>query len=179
MTYTVSLLPQAARIGSGLDFAAAPGVTSTECSLTTTKLSGARIMADSDNSRTLSRVTQVDLHSFVASSFPTHPGLADRLTRRLDIRNDDLAFIIWQQQCAARHQLIESCLRQEELGPDRRPLSGFQVSSPPAAPSLSARPLETSTVVEVLRRVWILRASFPVQLLGAQTQTVSTALGHR
>jgi hypothetical protein len=84
-------------------------------------------MADSDNSRTLSTVTQGDLHSFVASSFPTHPGLADRLTGRFDIQNNDFAFVIWRQWCAARHQLIESRFRQEELGPNRRPLSGFQV----------------------------------------------------
>ena len=72
-------------------------------------------MADSDNSRTLSRVTQGDLHSFVTASFPTHPGLAARLTSPLDIQNDDLAFTIWEQWCVARHRLIESCLRQQGL----------------------------------------------------------------
>ncbi|KAA1183897.1 hypothetical protein FP026_07710 [Rhizobium tropici] len=72
-------------------------------------------MADSDNSRTLPRVTQGDLHSFVAASFPTHPGLVARLTGQLDIQNDDLAFVIWRQWCAARHRLIESCLRQQGL----------------------------------------------------------------
>lgn len=72
-------------------------------------------MADSDNSRTLPRVTQGDLHSFVSASFPTHPGLADRLTGPLDIHNDDLAFAIWEQWCAARHRLIESCVRQQGL----------------------------------------------------------------
>lgn len=81
--------------------------------LTTTKLSGARIMADSDNSRTLPTVTQGDLYSFVAASFPTHPGLAARLTASLDLQNDDLTLIIWRQWCAARHRLIESCLRQQ------------------------------------------------------------------
>ncbi len=72
-------------------------------------------MADSDNSRTLSRVTQGDFHSFVAASFPTHPELAARLTGPLDIQNDDLAFAIWKQWCAARHRLIESCLLQQGL----------------------------------------------------------------
>lgn len=72
-------------------------------------------MADSDNSRSLSRVTQGDLHSFVMASFPTHPGLAARLTGPLDIQNDDLAFAIWEQWCMARHQLVESCLRQQGL----------------------------------------------------------------
>jgi len=72
-------------------------------------------MADSDNSRTLSMVTQGDLHSFVSASFPTHPGLAARLTGPLDIQNDDLAFAIWEQWCAARHRLIESCVRQQGL----------------------------------------------------------------
>ena len=84
-------------------------------------------MADSDNSRTLPRVTQGDLHSFVAASFPTHPELAARLTGPLDIQNDDLAFVIWEQWCAARHRLIESCLRQQGLETDRRPLRDFQV----------------------------------------------------
>ncbi|MDX1128051.1 hypothetical protein GOL24_27895, partial [Sinorhizobium medicae] len=50
---------------SGGQLAAVLGVTSTEHSLTTTKLSGARIMADSDNSRTLPAVTRGDFHSFV------------------------------------------------------------------------------------------------------------------
>ncbi|RAX40291.1 hypothetical protein [Rhizobium tropici] len=72
-------------------------------------------MADSDNSRTLSTVTHGDFHSFVAASFPTHPELAARLTGPLDIQNDDLAFAIWKQWCAARHRLIESCLRQQGL----------------------------------------------------------------
>jgi hypothetical protein len=83
--------------------------------LTTTKLSGARIMADSDNSRTLSAVTPGDLHSFVAASFPTHPEFAARLAAPLDIQNDDLAFIIWRKWCAARQRLIELCLQQQGL----------------------------------------------------------------
>ena len=70
-------------------------------------------MADSDNSRTLPTVTQGDLHSLVVASFPTHPELAARLAAPLDI--DDLAFTIWRQWCAARHRLIESCLRQQGL----------------------------------------------------------------
>ncbi|MDQ0559179.1 hypothetical protein QO004_000957 [Rhizobium mesoamericanum] len=72
-------------------------------------------MADSDNSRTLPTVTQADLHSFVVASFPTHPEVAARLTAPLDTRNDDLAFTIWRQWCAARHRLIESCLWQQGL----------------------------------------------------------------
>ncbi|RUM23896.1 hypothetical protein EFQ99_18100 [Rhizobium vallis] len=72
-------------------------------------------MADSDNSRTLPAVTQGDLHSFVVASFPTHPEVAARLTAALDIWNVDLAFTIWRQWCAARHRLIESCLRQQGL----------------------------------------------------------------
>ena len=87
-------------------------------------------MADSDNSRTLPMVTQGDLHSFVEASFPTHPELAARLTGPLDIQNDDLAFVIWQQWCAARHQLIESCLRQQGL--ERRLLA--MVGTPSEAP---------------------------------------------
>ncbi len=72
-------------------------------------------MADSDNSRTLPSVTRGDLHSFVAASLPTNPGLAERLTTPSDIRNDDLAFTIWREWCAARQRLIESCLRQQGL----------------------------------------------------------------
>ncbi|HEY8903465.1 MAG TPA: hypothetical protein VIM48_07140 [Chthoniobacterales bacterium] len=51
----------------------------------------------------------------MSASFPTHPGLAARLTGPLDIQNDDLAFAIWEQWCAARHRLIESCVRQQGL----------------------------------------------------------------
>ncbi len=87
-------------------------------------------MADSDNSRTLCMVTQGDLHSFVAASFPTHPGLASRLTVPLDLQNDNLAFVIWRQWCAARHQLIESCLRQQGL--EKRLLA--MVGTPSDAP---------------------------------------------
>ncbi len=72
-------------------------------------------MADSDNSRTLSRVTQGGLQSFDVESFPTNPALAARLTRRLDIQIDDLAVLIWHQWFAAWHRLIESCLRQQGL----------------------------------------------------------------
>jgi len=85
-------------------------------------------MADSDNSRTLPRVTQRDLHSFVAASFPTHPQLAARLTGPLDIQNDDLALPFWQQRWAAAwHRLIESCLWRERLETDRRPSRDSQV----------------------------------------------------
>ncbi|WP_286182321.1 hypothetical protein [Rhizobium sp. ICMP 5592] len=72
-------------------------------------------MADSDNSRTLSPVTRGDFHSFVAASLPTYPGLAALLTAPLDVCNDDLAFTIWQEWCAARQHVIESCLRQQGL----------------------------------------------------------------
>ncbi len=59
-------------------------------------------MADSDNSRTLSRVTRGDLHSFVAASFPTNPERAARLDRPVDIQNDDLALVIRHQWCSAQ-----------------------------------------------------------------------------
>jgi hypothetical protein len=72
-------------------------------------------MADSDNSRTLPPVTRRDFHSFVAASLPTYPELAALLTAPLDVCNDDLAFTIWQEWCAARQRLIESCLRQQGL----------------------------------------------------------------
>ncbi|RUM19382.1 hypothetical protein EFQ99_31350 [Rhizobium vallis] len=72
-------------------------------------------MADSDNSRTLTTVTQGDLHSFVVASFPTNPEVAARLTAPLDVRNDDRALTIWRQWCVARQRLIESCLRQQGL----------------------------------------------------------------
>jgi len=89
-------------------------------------------MADSDNSRTLSPVTLRDLHSFVAASFPTHPELAHRLTAPLDIRNDDLAFTIWRHWCAARHQLIESCLRQQGLEKRLFAMVGSPLDAPEA-----------------------------------------------
>ena len=72
-------------------------------------------MADSDNSRTLSPVTRGDFHSFVAASLPTYPELAAWHTASLDVCNDDLAFTIWREWCAARQRLIESCLRQQRL----------------------------------------------------------------
>ena len=89
-------------------------------------------MADSDNSRTLSMVTQGDLHSFVSASFPTHPGLAARLTGPLDILDDDLAFIVWEQWCAARHRLIESCLRQQGLEQRLFEMAGTPSDAPEA-----------------------------------------------
>ena len=72
-------------------------------------------MADSDNSRTLPPVTRRDFHSFVAASLPTYPELAASLTAPLEACNDDLAFTIWREWCAARQRLIESCLRQQGL----------------------------------------------------------------
>ncbi|MBM7045612.1 hypothetical protein [Rhizobium lusitanum] len=72
-------------------------------------------MTDSDNSRTLPPVTRRDFHSFVATSLPTYPELAASLTAPLDVCNDDLAFTIWREWCAARQHVIESCLRQQGL----------------------------------------------------------------
>ncbi|NTH16701.1 hypothetical protein G6L99_31810 [Agrobacterium rhizogenes] len=89
-------------------------------------------MADSDNSRTLSPVTRGDFHSFVAASLPTYPELAASLTAPLDVCNDDLAFTVWQEWCAARQHVIESCLRQQGLETRLVSMAGSPLRTPGA-----------------------------------------------
>jgi hypothetical protein len=89
-------------------------------------------MADSDNSRTLPPVTRRDFHSFVAASLPTYPELAALLTAPPDVCNDDLAFAVWREWCAARQLVIESCLRQQGLETKLVSMFGSPLHAPEA-----------------------------------------------
>jgi len=89
------------------------GARNTEHSLTTTKLTGARIMADSDNSRTVSTLTRGDFQSFVAATLPTYQELARATRLPSDACNDDPALVVCKQWCNAREHLSESTLRQQ------------------------------------------------------------------
>lgn len=81
--------------------------------LTTTKLWGARIMADSDNSRTLPTVIRGELHSFVAASLPTHHAVTRPLLA--NVCGDDPALAAWEQWCSAWKRLSDSSWRQQQL----------------------------------------------------------------
>ncbi|MBM3095011.1 hypothetical protein GFB56_30205 [Ensifer sp. T173] len=89
-------------------------------------------MADSDNSRTLPPVTRGDFHSSVAASLPTYPELAASLTAPLDVCSDDLALTIWREWCAARQNVIESCLRQQGLETKLFSMVGSPLDAPEA-----------------------------------------------
>jgi hypothetical protein len=89
-------------------------------------------MADSDNSRTLPTVTRGGFHSFVAASLPTYPELVASITASPHFCEDDPAFPIWREWCAARERLIDSCQQQQRLETKLFSIVGSPLKAPEA-----------------------------------------------